>query len=217
MTPPAAKRPPGRPRSDTVRKVVLESANSLLEESGFARLTMEGIAARAGVSKATLYRWWPSKGAVAMEAFMAATLPRINFPQTESAVADVTAQMLMLAQAYRGVTGQLIRELIGLGQSDPEALATFTNGYLLPRRGATKDVLRRGIATGELRADVDLEILVDSLYAPIFHRLLLQHLPLDDAFVRQVAALAFASVTTTSGEPGSGQVLQDAPRKNKIK
>jgi len=183
---------------------VLEAANSLLEEVGFAKLTMEGIAARAGVSKATLYRWWPSKGAVAMEAFMAATLPRITFPQTNSAVADVTAQMLMLAQAYRGVTGQLIRELIGLGQSDPEALATFVDGYLLPRRAATRDVLLRGVASGEIRPGLDLEILVDSLYAPIFHRLLLQHLPLDDAFVRRIAALAFASVTLSTPGPQQG-------------
>ena len=195
MTQPAAKRPPGRPRSDAVRKLVLEAANSLLEEVGFAKFTMEGIASRAGVSKATLYRWWPNKGAVAMEAFMAATLPRIAFPQTGSAVADVTAQMRALAQAYRGVTGRLIRELIGLGQSDPEVLNTFIDGYLLPRRGATKEVLLRGVAAGEIRPDVDLEILVDALYAPIFHRLLLHHLPLEDAFVLRIAEFAFSSVT----------------------
>jgi len=195
MTQPAAKRPPGRPRSATVRKQILEAANSLLEEVGFAKFTMQGIAAKAGVSKATLYRWWTSKGAVAMEAFMAATLPRITFPHTASAVADVTAQMLMLAEAYRGVTGRLIRELIGLGQSDPEMLKTFTEGYLIPRRGATKDVLLRGMASGELDPGVDLEILVDALYAPIFHRLLLRHMPLDDDFVRSIAKLAFASVT----------------------
>ncbi|MDR3641240.1 MAG: TetR/AcrR family transcriptional regulator [Humidesulfovibrio sp.] len=189
------KRPPGRPRSDAVRTVVLKAANDLLEEVGFAKLTMEGIAAKAGVSKATLYRWWPSKGAVAMDAFMAATVPRITFPQTDSAVADVTAQMLLLAQAYRGVTGRLVRELIGLGQSDPEMLKTFISGYLVPRRGATKEVLRRGIASGEIRTDVDLEILVDSLYAPIFHRLLLQHLPLEDAFVLHIASQAFSTVT----------------------
>jgi AcrR family transcriptional regulator len=193
MTEPAVKRPPGRPRSDAVRKMVLQAANSLLEEVGFAKLTMEGIAAKAGVSKATLYRWWPGKGAVAMEAFMAATVPRINFPQTASAVADVTAQMLVLAEAYRGVTGRLIRELIGRGQCDPEVLQTFIDGYLIPRRGATKDVLLRGIASGEIRPDVDLEVLVDALYAPIFHRLLLQHQPLEDAFVLQIAELAFAS------------------------
>lgn len=208
MSQPAVKRPPGRPRSDSVRKQVLEAANNLLEEVGFAKFSMEGIAAKAGVSKATLYRWWPGKGAVAMEAFMAATTPKISFPHTQSAVADVTAQMLALAEAYRGVTGRLIRELIGSGQSDPEALKSFLDGYLIPRRAATKDVLRRGIASGELRPDVDLEILVDALYAPIFHRLLLQHLPLDAAFVRRIAQLAFSSVVLpemAAASPGDSQ------------
>ncbi len=208
MTQPAAKRPPGRPRSDAVRRQVLEAANCLLEEVGFARFTMEGIAAKAGVSKATLYRWWPGKGAVAMEAFMAATTPKINFPHTQSAVADVTAQMLALAEAYRGVTGRLIRELIGLGQSDPEALRSFSEGYLIPRRAATKDVLRRGIASGEIRPDVDLETLVDALYAPIFHRLLLQHFPLDAEFIRQIAALAFSSVTLPGSVAAPGDSLK---------
>ncbi|WP_353119366.1 TetR/AcrR family transcriptional regulator [Nitratidesulfovibrio sp.] len=188
------KRPRGRPRCDASRTQILEATNALLEEVGYARLTMEGIAARAGVSKATLYRWWPGKGAVAMEAFMHATNPRIDFPHTDSAVADVTAQMHLLAAVYRGVTGRLVRELIGLGQGDPQTLAAFVESYLLPRRAAAKDVLRRGIARGELRPDLDLDLLVDALYAPIFHRLLLQHGPLDDAFIRAVAATAFASV-----------------------
>ena len=194
MTQPASKRPPGCPRSDSCRTVALEAANTLLEEVGFAKLSMEGIAAKAGVSKATLYRWWPSKGAIAMEAFMAATLPRIAFPHTDSARADVTAQMRMLAEAYRGATGRIIRELIALGQSDPGTLQAFVDGYLTPRRNATKEVLRRGIASGEIRPDVDLEILVDALYAPIFHRRLLEHQPLDDGFVSQLADMVFSSV-----------------------
>jgi len=195
MTHAVKKRPPGRPRSSTCRMLALEATNTLLEESGFAKLSMEGIAAKAGVSKATLYRWWPNKGAVAMEAFMAATLPRITFPHTESAMADITAQMRMLAEAYRGATGKIIRELIALGQSDPKTMETFVEGYLTPRRNATKAVLRRGIETGEIRPDVDLEILIDALYAPIFHRLLLEHQPLTDDFVLQLAGLVFASVT----------------------
>ncbi|MDR3043354.1 MAG: TetR/AcrR family transcriptional regulator [Desulfovibrio sp.] len=193
-TPAPKKRPRGRPRCDASRTQILEATNALLEEVGYARLTMEGIAARAGVGKATLYRWWPGKGAVAMEAFMNATNPRIDFPRTDSAVADMTAQMHLLAAVYRGVTGRLVREFIGLGQGDPQTLATFVESYLLPRRAAAKDALRRGIAQGELRPDIDLDLLVDALYAPIFHRLLLQHGPLDDAFIRGVAATAFASV-----------------------
>lgn len=189
-----AKRQPGRPRSDAVRSAVLEATNSLLSEVGFSGLTMEGIAARAGVGKATLYRWWPGKGAVAMEAFLAAVSPKIAFPQTDSAVADITTQMLRLAEAYRGTTGRVVCELIALGQADPEILTAFLEGYMFPRRDAAKDVLRRGVASGEIRANVDLDIMVDALYGPIFHRMLLCHRPLDDAFVQHLAALVFAGL-----------------------
>ncbi|WP_052359986.1 TetR/AcrR family transcriptional regulator [Solidesulfovibrio alcoholivorans] len=189
-----AKRLPGRPRSDAARSAVLEAAYGLLEEAGFSRLTMEGIAARAGVGKATLYRWWPGKGAVAMEAFLAVVSPKIAFPHTVSAVADITAQMLRLAAAYRGTIGKIVCEMIALGQADPEIRAAFLDGYMFPRRDAAKEALRRGIASGEIRADADLELAVDALYAPIFHRMLLRHQPLDDAFVRGIAALVFTSL-----------------------
>ena len=189
-----AKRLPGRPRSDAARNAVLEATNSLLSEVGFSRLTMESIAARAGVGKATLYRWWPGKGAVAMEAFLAAVSPKIAFPHTDSAVADIIAQMLRLAEAYRGTTGRIVCELIALGQADPDVLAAYLQGYMVPRRDAAKEVLARGVASGEIRADVDLDLMVDALYGPLFHRMLLRHQPLDDAFVRDSAALVFSGL-----------------------
>ncbi len=194
MPAPSPKRPPGRPRSDAARQAILEAADSLLAEVGFAGLTMEGIAARAGVGKATVYRWWPSKGAVAMEAFLAGLTPRIAYPHTDCAVDDVVTQMLRLAEAYRGAGGRVVCELIALGQADPEAMAVFLDGYLLPRREAGKDVLRRGVAAGQIRADADLDAMVDALYAPIFLRILLRHQPLDDAFIRHVADLVFSGL-----------------------
>jgi AcrR family transcriptional regulator len=194
MTASGEKRLPGRPRSEAVRRAVLSATYALLEAEGFSRLTMEGIAARAGVGKATLYRWWPNKGAVAMEAFLAAVSPRIAFPEDGSAVESITTQMLRLAEAYRGAIGRVVREMLALGQSDPEVLAAFLNGYMLPRRAAARQVLARGVAAGEIRPDVDLDLMVDALYAPIFHRMIQGHLPLDDAFIRDIAALAFSGL-----------------------
>jgi AcrR family transcriptional regulator len=198
-----AKRLPGRPRSDSARNAVLEATNDLLLEVGFSKLTMEGIAVRAGVGKATLYRWWPSKGAVAMEAFLAAVSLKIAFPHTDSAVADITTQMLRLAEAYRGTTGRVVCELIALGQADPDILAAFIEGYMIPRRDAAKEVLRRGVQAGQIRADVDLDLMVDALYAPLFHRMLLRHRPLDDAFVRHLAALVFSGLALRQAPGGA--------------
>lgn len=189
-----AKRLPGRPRSDAARSAILDAANGLLEEVGFARLTMEGIAARAKVGKATVYRWWPSKGAVAVEAFMSAVATRIAFPRTDSAVVDITTQMVRLAEVYRGTTGRIVCELLALGQTDPEILAAFMDGYMLPRREAAKQALRRGIEAGEIRDDVDLDVIVDALYGPIFHRMVQRHRPLDEPFIHQLAALVFAGL-----------------------
>lgn len=194
MPTPRPRRQPGRPRSDVARKAVLEATNALLEEVGFSRLTMEGIAARAGVGKATVYRWWPTKGAVAMEAFLEAVSPRLAFPRTEDAAADITSQMRRLARLYRGATGRVVCEMIALGQADPDTLDAFMQGYMLPRREAAKEVLRRGIAAGQLRADVDLDHAIDALYGPIFHRMLLGRHPLDDAFVQGVASLVFSGL-----------------------
>ncbi len=206
----SAKRLPGRPRSDAARTAVLEAAARLLDEVGFSRLTMEGIAARAKVGKATVYRWWPSKGAVAVEAFLTAISPKVAFPCTDSAVADVTTQMLRLAEAYRGANGRIVSELIALGQADPEILAAFVDGYMVPRRDAAKAALGRGVAAGEIRADVDPDLMVDALYAPIFHRMLLRHQPLDDAFVRRLAALVFSALAPEQASPAGSDGGDDS-------
>ena len=174
---------PGRPRSDAAREAILKATNDLLEEAGFANLTIEGIATRAGVGKSTIYRWWKNKGTLAIEAFLEDVAPKIAFPHTSNATADLRSQMHSVARVYRGKTGKVVRELIALGQSDPPTRKLFIEGYLMPRRNVAKEVLQRAIDHGELKKGIDLEIIVDILYGPIFHRMLAGHAPIDDAFV----------------------------------
>jgi AcrR family transcriptional regulator len=182
----------GRPRSADSRNSILKATSQLLEEVGFSQLTIEGIAARAGVAKTTIYRWWNSKGAIAIEAFLESTEPRISFPKTDSAIADIKEQVKTLADVYQTQTGKIITELIAMGQESPETQRLFIDGYVTPRRNAAKAVLQRAIALGEIRADVDLDIVVDALYGPIFHRLLLGHARLDAAFAEANANLVLA-------------------------
>ena len=185
---------PGRPRSDRSRAAILRATNELLEEVGFDKLSIEGIAARASVGKTTIYRWWSGKGPLAIEAFLEDIAPRIAFPESDSAMADLRTQIPKVAQAYRGKMGRILRELIALGQSDPETKRQFVEGYLEPRRRAAKAVLERGIAQGEFKADIDLDVVVDAFYGPIFHRMLTGHAPPSDAFVDALVTLVFDGI-----------------------
>ena len=119
---------PGRKRSEASRRAILDAAFAILEEVGFETLSIEGVAARAGVGKTTIYRWWPSKGVLAVEAFLDGVAPTIAFAEAGSATADMTAQMQALAEIYRGRTGRFVREMIGF---EPE------------RRGDAAGVSRR--------------------------------------------------------------------------
>lgn len=181
------RRSRGRPRSTATHIAILEAAYTLLEDEGLAGFTIEGVAARAGAAKTTIYRWWPTRETLAVAAFLAVTGPRIAFPDTGCAVADITAQMLKLGTVYRGKTGRVVRDLIVAGHRDPEAASAFVNAYLKPRREAVKAVLTRGIESGELRAEINMEGVIDALYGPVFFRLLVGHGPLDGDWIQSVA------------------------------
>ena len=185
---------PGRKRSETTRRAILDATFGLLEEKGFDRLSIEGVAARAGVGKATIYRWWSSKGLLAVEAFLDAVAPAIAFPDTGSARADILHQMRALAGLYRGPTGRFVREMIALSLSDAAMRAAFVDGFLEPRRAAAYAVFRRGQARGELRADLDPKVAIDGVYGAIYYRLLVSDGAIDDDFVSELAKSVLAGI-----------------------
>jgi AcrR family transcriptional regulator len=194
----------GRKRSPAAYGAILETTHKLLEEIGFEKLTIEGVAARAGVGKATIYRWWPSKGALVVEAFLTAVAPATAFTLGDSASKDIRAQSRRLARAYNGKTGKIVREMIGSGQFDPETMRLFDEGYLKPRRAAAKQVLQRGIAQGEFRHDIDLDAVVDALYSPIFYRLLVGHASNDEQFVTSLVDLILGGIELKVTKPPRG-------------
>jgi AcrR family transcriptional regulator len=157
-------------------------------------MSIEGVAARAGVGKATVYRWWSSKGVLAVEAFMQAIAPSIGFRETASARADIELQLNLLAKAYRGKAGEILKEMIGFSQSDAETREAFFVGYLKPRREAAKAALQRGIDQGEFRANLDPEVLVDAIYGPLIYRMLTGYYPIDQKFINQIRQVAFEGI-----------------------
>jgi AcrR family transcriptional regulator len=162
-------------------------------------VTVEAIAERAGVSKATVYRWWPNRAAVVMDGFLSIVSSEVPFPHTGHAREDIRIHMRRLAEAFSGKIGRTVAALIAEGQSDPELAEALRSRWLSVRRTEAKEILRLGIERGELREDLDPEVAVDVLYGPIYYRMLVGHAPIGEDFADALADYAFASFT--AGDP----------------
>jgi AcrR family transcriptional regulator len=184
----------GRPRSERARLATLEAAADLLVEGGLAAATMEAVAARAGVSKVTIYKWWPSRGAVAVDAYFHRFDETYSYVDTGDVAADLTTQIRLLIHSFRGRAGEIMAELIGQAQTDPGLSATLRTGWLQPRREATATVLQRGLDRGQIRSDVDIQTVMDQLYAPLYWRLMMRHQPLDDGLADELVRNAMDGV-----------------------
>jgi AcrR family transcriptional regulator len=182
-------RSPGRPRSEAARIAVLRSALKLLGENGFSDLTIEAVASRAGVAKATVYRWWPNKAALIADAFASSATRKLHFPDTGSVRTDMSRQMCQLVKIFRSRRGRIVSAILAGGQSDPELIAAFRDRFLKPRRREAYGTLRRAIQRGELRRDLDLDLLLDALYGPIYMRFLIRHDNLTSDFIERLCAL----------------------------
>src|SRR5579862_2495393 len=183
------KRPPGRPRSERARLAILQSTLRILGKNGFADLTIEEVADRAAVGKATVYRWWPNKGALIADAFASSTTRRLRFPDTGSVYTDMSRQMRQLVKVFRSRRGRIVSAILAAGQSDKDLIAAFRDRFLWPRRREAYATLERGIRRGELRKDIDRDLLLDSLYGPIYMRFLIQHDRLTPEFVDRLCML----------------------------
>jgi AcrR family transcriptional regulator len=163
----------GRPRSDEVHQAILDAARELLVVEGFTRLRLEHVAARAGVGKATIYRRWPSKEALALELLMALASPHIAVPdigdtrrELENVVGNVT-RALTVTQF-----GPVIRALLSQIAVNPALGDPFRASVVRSRRDEVARVCARGIARGDLRPDADVDLATELLVGPIYFRLM---------------------------------------------
>ena len=186
------KRSPGRPRSEQARVAILRSTLKLLGENGFSDLSIEAVAARAGVGKATVYRWWPNKAALITDAFASSTGRKLHFPDTGSVYTDMNQQMRQVVKIFRSRRGRILSAILAAGQSDNDVIAAFRERFMKPRRQEAYATLQRGIQRGELRKDVDMDLLLDSLYGPIYMRFLIRHRRLTPEFADHLCELVLA-------------------------
>ena len=161
---------------------MLRATSELLHEVGLRAMTTEEIASRSGASKATIYKWWPNKYAVAIDAFLSEMMAESRDPDTGSARDDLTAVVRGLLHFYTGPSGRVFAQLVGEAQADPldPAGAPHEPGRLaagaVPRRSG-----RAASHRGELRADVDPDAAIDLVIGPALYRLMIGHAPLTDA------------------------------------
>jgi AcrR family transcriptional regulator len=179
----------GRRRSDRSHQAIITATQELLVERGYRELTIEGVAARAGVGKQTIYRWWPSRAALVLEAYLVASdRVRLPTPDLGSTREDVRALLTWLAEVLAEPTGgRVVAGLVGDMQHDSDLAEGFRRDVVPARRHAMLAALERGRERGEIRADADLGLAVDTLHGAVFYRLLLSGEPLDAAFAERLA------------------------------
>jgi AcrR family transcriptional regulator len=175
---------PGRPRSARAHRAILASAAALLRERGLRDTSIEAIAQQAGVSKKTIYRWWPSKGTLALDAFHREWVAAQDaVPDTGSLEGDLRVRMRAAVRVLgRPQLGSTVAALIAEAQSDRELAEVYERDVLEPQRAQVRAILARAAARGEIPADADAEVAIDLLQGALYLRLLHTHAPLDRAF-----------------------------------
>lgn len=206
----------GRPRSEASRQAVLAAAGDLMLEGGLAAATMDAIAARAGVSKATIYKWWRSRGAVALEGFLTKVATAVSVPEGASLEEALRTQVGTLVGVFRTTAaGSLMRALAGEAVSNPDIGRALREQWFAPRRAVIAELLRGGVERGELRADLDVAAAVDQLFAPVYQRLIFGHEPLDTDLAGTLVAQAVNGFRPAAGSgvvgAGPAAVPPDEP------
>lgn len=198
----------GRPRSEDVDRAIRLAVLDLLAERGIEGLSMEGIAARARVGKATVYRRWDRKEAV-VAAAVASLVEQIEIPDTGSVEQDLLMLERDAVRLYRGRAGRLVPGVIALLARDEGFARSFREGFLEERRRALRSVLERAVARGELGRDADLELALDFLGGPLFYRLLVTGGVLDEGLVRGVVGVLLHGLPGPDppGSPSSGRSI----------
>lgn len=174
--------PRGRPRSAEAHQAILDATLEAVLSVGFRALSMDAIASNAGVGKMTIYRRWPNKAALVMDAFLDKVGPTTGFPEAPTALASIQLQMRLQVKAFRGRYGQLIKALLGEAQFDDELAIAFRERWIMPRRELARATIQKAINEKTFRVDIDVDGAIDMLYAPIYYRLQIGTGPLTDQY-----------------------------------
>ncbi|WUH90523.1 TetR/AcrR family transcriptional regulator [Streptomyces sp. NBC_00433] len=181
----------GRPRSETARRAVLDAALELCQSGGYQGLTMKGIAETAGVGRQTVYRWWPAKQDVLIDALRDLGLRKAEHldPETGDTLRDVRTLLDATFTLTTSLTGEALVGLMAEAQHDPALSHRLQATVIGPRRQALRALLARGVADGALSDEAaSLDLAVDFAFGTMWYRLISQHAPVDTGLAEQITA-----------------------------
>lgn len=178
-----AYRKSGRPRCDMTREAILEATNKLLLHMSFSELSIEAIARKAGVGKTTIYRWWPNKLAVVVEAATSMLPEQIESAAALPLTTRIEKQLGYFSRCLKGRTGRVITEMFAGAQGDRDQLTIFYSGFMLAHEKALADLIEEGKQSGEIAQTLDLGHTVDYIYGSIFYHLMSSETQLEQDFV----------------------------------
>jgi AcrR family transcriptional regulator len=180
-------------RSEASRLSILDATLRLLADENMTMksLSIEAIAKEAGVGKTTIYRWWPSKAAVVIDAFMENHLLHTPVRTDVSVRVALASHLRSLIRQYAGTAGRLVSQILAESQYDPETRTTFRERFFANRYQAIVELVQRGIDSGELSPNIDPGLFSEMLYAPVYQRLLIGHRPLSRTLAKSLVDQAF--------------------------
>ena len=191
-----------RRRNQKSYQAIIDATLQLLEDRGYVKLSIEGIAARAGVGKQTIYRWWPSKAALVIEAYSKAISARYTLPETGTVRGDLE-QLLssIFTNISRPPSSHVLTGLVAEAQTNPDIADQFFNDFIQPRRRLLAEIIERGVDRGEIKTSAEIPVVADMLFGAMWYRLLIGHGPLNREFAEQLVGDILAGIGSDTQNP----------------
>jgi AcrR family transcriptional regulator len=188
----------GRPRSEATRKAILSAAYELLKSTDIRSVSMDKIAEKAGASKATLYRWWSSKSVLLLDAINAQPQRYPRFSDTGNTYRDILNEIKDVIDFYTTVAGGAMLDLISESRYDQKLAESIRDLFVSGRRADAIDAFTKGIERGEIKPDVDFEVVLDAIWGAIYYRLLVYQMPMTKDYTDRLLSTIWSSLVVES-------------------
>ncbi|MGG6877299.1 UNVERIFIED_CONTAM: TetR/AcrR family transcriptional regulator C-terminal ligand-binding domain-containing protein [Pseudomonas aeruginosa] len=198
VSPHSSKPAAGRPRSEEATAAALETALAIAYEEDLSKVNMEHIAQKSGVSKAALYRRWPNAWAIVMEAFFNDLAPSLVYDSEIRITSSFKMVAKNLIREMSGPRGVLLSKLFAAAQMDASLQRAFLEKWINPRRDAAKEIIEIAKQRGEIRKNVNPEILIDTIYGAIYYRMTIPHAPVEETYSIDLVDMIFSGILTLS-------------------